>query len=333
LKKRLQRKNSDFMENIYDVIIVGAGSAGLTAAIYTCRKKLKTLVVSMDVGGQMNLTEHIENYPGYTEHTPGFPSGPNLMRIFEEQSKKFGTEFKTGKVSKITKKEKNFVIELLSGEKFECKALILAYGKVQRMLDVPGEEKFLGRGLSTCATCDAPLFKNKVVAVVGGGNSALEAAELLTKFATKVYLVHRRDAFRADEITVEKVKKTGKVEFVLNAVPKEIRGDKFVKAFVVTDVNTNQERVIDVNGVFIEIGYIIDTTIVKDLVQINQNNEVTINDKSETSCEGIFAAGDLTSVPYKQAIISAGEGAKAALSAYNYIQKIEGKPVVRSDWG
>ncbi len=317
----------------YDVIIVGAGAAGLTASIYTCRKKLRTLVISVDVGGQTNLTEHIENYPGYYSYTPGYPSGPRLMQIFSEQAASFGAERIGGKVSKITKKGKSFLIELSNGEKYECKALILTYGKVQRMLNIPGEDKFLGRGVSTCSTCDAPIFKNKIVAVVGGGNSALEAAMLLTKFAAKVYLIHRRDAFRSDEITVDRVKSTGKVEFVLNAVPKEVKGDKFVKGLVVSDVNTNQERVLDVNGVFIEIGYIIDTSIIKDIVQLNQANEVVINDRCETSCEGLFAAGDLTNVPYKQTVISAGEGAIAALSAYNYIQKMEGKPAIRSDWG
>lgn len=321
------------MEKNYDVLIVGAGAAGLTAAMYTCRKKLRTLVVSMDVGGQTNLTEHIENYPGFFISTQGFPSGPRLMQIFDEQAKHFGAERITGKVSKIVKNDKGFEITLASGESISTKAVILTYGKVQKMLGVPGEDKFLGKGVSTCATCDAPLFRNKVVAVVGGGNSALEASELLAKFATKVYLIHRRDSFRADEITVDKVKKTGKVEFVLNAVPTEVKGDKFVKAIVVADVNTNITRSIDVNGVFIEIGYIIDTTVVKDLVSLNSSSEIIINDHGETSCEGIFAAGDLTNVPYKQAIISAGAGAVAALSCYNYIQKTEGKPAIRSDWG
>ena len=317
----------------YDAIIIGAGAAGLTASIYTARKKMATLVISVDIGGQTNLTEHIENYPGYFTATPGFPSGPRLMQIFDEQAKHFGVERIGGKVSQIAKKSSGFIVELSNGERYECKVLILTYGKVQRMLGVPGEDKFLGRGVSTCATCDAPLFKNKTVAIVGGGNSALEAAELLAKFATKVYLIHRRDAFRADEITVDKVKALKNVELMLNATIADIKGEKFVSGAVVQNVNTNARRELALQGVFIEIGYIIDTALVKDLVELNENNEIVINDRCETSCEGLFAAGDLTNVPYKQTVISAGEGAIAALSAYNYLQKLEGKPAIRSDWG
>ena len=321
------------MAESYDVIIIGAGAAGLTASIYTARKKLKTLNISVDVGGQSNLTVHIENYPGYFKHTPGYPSGPKLMQLFEEQANSFGAERIGGKVVKISKSKANFVVELSNNEKYECKAVILAYGKVQRMLGIPGEDKFFGRGVSTCATCDAPLFRNKTVAIVGGGNSALEAAELLSRFSNKVYLIHRRDAFRADEITIDKVKATGKVEFVLNSVPKEVKGEKFVTGLVVTDVNTNKDSILAVQGVFIEIGYVIETTLVKDLVKLNENNEIIVNSRCETSMEGLFAAGDLTNVPYKQTVISAGEGAIAALSAYNYIQKTEGKPAIKSDWG
>jgi len=311
----------------YDVIIIGGGAAGMTAAIYTCRKKLKTLIVTIDVGGQNLLTESEENYPGYLEM-----SGPKLMQTFEQQAKKFGAEFVFGKANNVEKTEKGFRVSLANDEVYECRALILAYGKVPRTLGIPGEEKFLGRGVSTCVTCDAPIFKNKTVAVVGGGNSAMEAAELLTKFATKTYLIHRRDAFRADEVTVERVKKRKNVEFVLNSVPVEIKGNKFVSGIVVENVNTKQRRDIPVNGVFIEIGYIIDTSFVKDLVKINEANEIIVNNRCETTHPGIFAAGDVTDVPYKQTVISAGMGATAGLSAYNYIMKLEGRPGVKIDW-
>ncbi len=312
---------------MYDVIVIGGGAAGLTSAIYTCRKRLKTLLVTLDVGGQTNLTEHIENYPGYTQK-----SGPGLMKTFEEQAKGFGTEFVFGKASKLEKKEKSFLLTLTNGEKYEAKTIILAYGKVPRTLGIPGEEKYLGRGVSTCATCDVPLFKRKNVAVIGGGNSAIEAAELATKFANKIYLVHRRDVFRADEITVEKVKKSPRVEMVLFNVPAEIRGDKFLRHLIVEDVNTKERRTLDVDGVFVEIGYIIDTDFVKHLVSINKEREIIVNDVGETSCPGIFACGDVTQVPYKQTVIAAGEGAKAGLSAYAYLQRMEGKPVVKLDW-
>lgn len=321
------------MAELYDIIVLGGGAAGLTAAIYTCRKKLKTLLITVDVGGQTLLTYHIENYPGYYTDTPGYPSGPKLMQTFEEQAKLFGAELIFGKANKLEKTEKGFRISLTNGEQYECRAIILAYGKVPRSLGIPGEDKFIGRGVSTCATCDAPLMRNKITAVVGGGNSAIESAELLTKFSTKVYVIHRRDAFRADEITLEKVKANPKVEFVLNSVLTEITGDKFVKSAIVEDVNTKKKREIELNGVFVEIGYIIETDFVKEFVTLNQSNEIVVNNLKETGYPGIFAAGDLTDVPYKQTVISAGEGATAGLSAYNYLMKLEGKTGAKVDWG
>jgi thioredoxin reductase (NADPH) len=313
--------------NRYDVIIIGGGAAGMTAAIFTCRKKLRTLIVTIDVGGQNLLAENEENYPGYLDL-----SGPKLMSIFEKQAKKFGAEFVFGKVNKVEKMESSFLVGLANGESYEGRALILAYGKVPRPLGVPSEDKFMGRGISTCATCDAPLFKGKTVAVVGGGNSAIEAVELLTKFAKKVYLIHRRDAFRADEVTVEKLRSNKNVEFVLNSVPVEIKGEKFVAAVVVEDVKNKNREELKVDGVFIEIGYVVDTSFVRHLVEINENNEIVVNNACETREPGIFAAGDVTNVPYKQTVISAGMGATAGLSAYNYIMKIEGKSGAKIDW-
>ena len=321
------------MSEIYDVIVLGGGAAGLTGAIYTCRKKLKTLLITVDIGGQTLLTNHIENYPGYYTDTPGYPSGPKLMQTFEEQAKSFGAELIFGKANKLEKTDKGFRVSLTNNEQYECKAIILAYGKVPRSLGIPGEDKFFGRGVSTCATCDSPLFKNKTAAVVGGGNSAIEAAELLTKFANKVYVIHRRDAFRSDEITLDKVKSNPKVEFVLNSVPIEIKGDKFVKSIIVENVNTKEKREIESNGMFVEIGYIIETDFVKEFVTVNSSNEITVNEHCETGYPGIFAAGDLTNVPYKQTVISAGMGATAGLSAYNYLMKLEGKSGAKVDWG
>jgi thioredoxin reductase (NADPH) len=310
------------------VIVIGGGAAGMTAAIYTCRKKLKTLLITIDVGGQNLLTEHEENYPGYLDL-----SGPRLMTIFEKQAKSFGADFVFGKTSNVEKTEDGFSIGLTNDEEYTCRALILAYGKVPRSLGITGEDKFMGRGISTCATCDAPLFKNKAVAVVGGGNSALEAAELLTRFATKVYLIHRRDSFRGDEITVEKLKRHKNIEFVLNSAPVEVKGNKFVSGIVVEDVNTKHRKELLVNGMFVEIGYIVDTSFVKHLVEVNETNEIVINQSCETKCLGIFAAGDVTNVPYKQTVISAGLGATAGLSAYNYLMKLEGKTGAKLDWG
>jgi thioredoxin reductase (NADPH) len=302
----------------YDVVIVGAGAAGMTAAIYTCRKKLKTLVISADVGGQALLTDHIENYPGYEAI-----SGPDLMSKFQMQAIKFGAELITGRVTDITKKGKSFSVELSSKDKYDAKTVILASGKTPRKLGIPGEDKFMGKGVATCATCDAPLFGDKVVAVIGGGNSALEAAELLNDFAKKIYLVHRREEFRADEVTINKVKKMKKVEILTNAVPKEVNGDKFVDSLILED-----GKELKVDGVFIEIGYELDTGWLSKLVKLNKQGEIIVDGGTNTSQKGIFAAGDVSTVPYKQAVISAGEGAKAGLEVYKHIK---GEAVV-IDW-
>lgn len=706
------------MSNKFDVLVIGAGAAGLTSAVYTCRKKLRTGIITVDVGGQTNLTNHIENYPG-VDAMPG----PDLMKKFQENALSFGAEFIYGKVVSVSKNGEVFVLKLSNDEVYECKALILAFGKVARSLGVPGEEKFFGRGVSTCATClppsetiianscaksideintnnrvltengkfyhvlekmereysgdlieiktrfftepveltanhpvwkmtvkkgigknywnfkfsepewvradmlkkndlvfypvikenkdkkhilisefvediivdksgfaknkrethtakripnkiiinedftrlvgyylaegcitsrginlyfnkkevdyvndvksllsdifeieprtkiegnvcrisvfsniirelfeklfgkysynkrvphwfmmlpnnkqaelikgvwrgdgckrdkdfcivtnsrnlayqlrdlllrlnilpsiqrrrlevlkstkindrivkfkhdkyhiiiggpnlekmsfilgtkhekigktkhnckhaffkdnfvllpiryvkskyykgkvmnimvennhtyvaknfivhncDAPLFKNKTAVVIGGGNSALEAVEELSKIAKQVYLIHRRDSFKADEITVDKIKKLSNVEFILNSVAKEIKGDKVVSSIVVEEINTKQTREVSVNGVFVEIGYVVDTSMVKDLVKVNEANEIVIDSKNNTSCHGIFAAGDVTTVPYKQTVISAGEGAKAALECYRYLSGHKGKLI---DW-
>jgi len=297
----------------YDVLIVGGGAAGLTAAIYTCRKKLKTGIITIDVGGQTILTDHIENYPGID----GI-SGPELISKFQSQASKFGSELIMGAVSKIEKKGNEFIVNLSNGEKYKTKTVILSSGKTSKRLGIPGEDKFMGRGVATCATCDAPLFSGKSVAVIGGGNSAFEAAELLNSIANKVYLIHRRETFKADELTVERIKKLKKIEILLNTIPKEIKGEKFVSGLII-ERNKKLEE-IKVDGVFVEIGYILDTAWLNGFVKLSKTGEVMIDERCNTSQKGIFAAGDVSTVPYKQIVISAGEGAKAGLEAYKYIK-------------
>jgi len=299
---------------MYDVIIVGAGAAGLTAAIYTCRKKLKTLIVSIDVGGQTNLTSHIENYPG-----TGTMHGIELMRRFQDDAIGFGAELIMGKVNKVDKVENSFRVGLANDETYECKALILAYGKVPKSLGIEGEEKFMGRGVSTCVTCDAPLFKDRDVAMVGGGNSAVEGALELATFSRKVYLIHRRDNFRADEITVQKLKNYPQIEIVLNSIPLKVIGEKNIEAIEVENIVTKEKKEIKVDGVFIEIGYVVDTSFVQHLVKVNEKKEVIVDDRGNTSCPGIFAAGDITPVPFKQTVLAAGDGSKAALECYRWL--------------
>lgn len=315
-------------KNVFDVIIVGGGIAGLTAAIYCGRKLLKTLVLSIDVGGQNLLTEDEENYPGYTQK-----SGPKLMQTVYEQAISFGAEFVFGRAVKLEKmKNGMFKIFLGNDEQYVSKSVILAHGKVAKKLGISGEDKFIGRGISTCANCDAPLMRNKIVAVLGGGNSALEAAELLTKFATKVYLIHRRDSFRADEVTVEKVKKSKNIEMLLNSTVSEILGGEKFEGVVVENLNTKEKKKLKLDGLFLEIGHILDTEWVKDFVDRNQLGEIKTNKNCETKTEGIFAAGDVTDGPFKQTVAAAGEGAVAGLTTYNWLMKKQGKAAIKADW-
>ena len=300
---------------MYDTIIIGAGPAGLAAAIYTCRKKLKTLVMTVDIGGQASLTAHIENYPGIKPQ-----KGMELMEQFRQQAEGFGAEFAFGIVKELIRNEdKTFTLKVGDGTEHQAKSVILTFGKVPRMLGLPEEEKLMGRGVSTCATCDGPLFKDKTVIVVGGGNSALEAVEDLSSYAKKVYLVHRRQEFRADEVTIEKVKKNPKAELLLDSAVVELHGDKFLSGATVENVQTKERKELAVEGVFLEIGYIVDSSLVGSLVNLNGKKEIIVDSLGKTSGEGIFAAGDVTDMIYKQAIIAAGEGAKAALSAYAYL--------------
>lgn len=299
---------------MYDVIIVGAGPAGLTAALYTGRKNLKTLILTVDVGGQCNLTSQIDNYPG-VESMPGF----ELTQKMEEQVKKTGVEIVNAKVEKIEKNKDHFIVKNKNKE-FQAKTIILAIGRVPRTLDIPGEDTYLGKGVHTCTTCDAPLYNGKTVAIIGGGNSAFDGALELSRIgAEKVYLIHRRTEFRADDTTVEKARQDQKIEIVTPFSPVEIKGEKFVQSIVLKNNETEEEKEVKIDGVFIEIGSIVDTNAVKDLVEINKFNEIVVDKHCRTNLEGVFAAGDATNIKYKQCIIAAGEGAKAALEAYNYL--------------
>jgi thioredoxin-disulfide reductase len=309
---------------MHDVIIIGGGVAGLTAGLYAARKGLKTAVVSENVGGQLVLAEHIKNYPGFSG------SGYDLVAKIKEQAVGVGAEIIYGKVVKLDKAEPGFRITLSKGDALEAKAVIIACGKIPRRLGIPGEDKFMGRGVHVCSICDAPLYKDKTAAVVGGGNSAVEAALNLMKFAKKVYIITRTEKCRADDITLKALFASEKVERITNHLPVEVLGDKFVNGLVVEDVISHQKRTLEVDGVFVEVGYAVNADIVKHLVKLNENNEIIVDSKGATSCEGLFGAGDATSTTFKQAIISAGEGAKAALSAYAYLgQGAAAKP----DWG
>lgn len=298
----------------WDIIIVGAGAAGLTSALYSCRKQLRTLIISRDVGGQTNLTNHIENYPGVDPQP-----GPTLMQKFLAQAQSFGAELLQDKVVLVEKNKNGFQLTLDSGKKLDTRAVILAQGKEPRKLNIPGESTFFGKGLSTCVTCDGPLFKKKTVVVIGGGNAAVEGAIELAGLCAKVYLVHRRDTFRADEVTVKKLSTYKNLVLFINTVPIKINGQKFVTGLSVKNAKSDKTTELAVDGVFSEIGHEADVSLVQNLVKTNEQNEILVDDRCRTSCKGIFACGDITQVPYKQTVIAAGEGAKAALEAHRYL--------------
>jgi thioredoxin-disulfide reductase len=309
---------------MYDVIIIGAGPAGLTAAIFTSRRNLKTLVLSKGLSNQLLETPYIENYPGFKRI-----KGYELNKRMEEQVKELGVEIRYEEVLKIVPRDKEFIVRTTEKE-YESKSVILAFGKVPRTLNVPGEKELTGRGISYCATCDAPLFKNKTVAVVGGGNAALDATLFLSRIAKKVFLVHRREEFRGFESLVEKVKKKKNVEFVLNSVVKEFKGKEKLESILVENAKTKEIKEIRVDGTFIEIGSEVKADLVKGLVELDENNYIKINNNCETSFPGIFAAGDNTNTPFKQIVVAAGEGAKAGLAAYNYLHGIKSEIII--DW-
>lgn len=302
---------------VYDLIIIGGASAALSAAIYAARKKLNTLILTGKVGGQSLLTDSIKNYPGFKEI-----SGYDLIVKFREQAESFGAKIQEGKlVESIAKNGDNFEVKTNDGQSFEAKSIIVATGKRPRNLDVPGEKEFANKGVSYCSTCDAPLFGEKDVAVIGGGNSGLEAAMDLTKYANKIYVLEFGPKIIGDEATQEQLRETKKVEFITDAATKEIRGNKFVDSLIYEDRKSGEKKDLKIQGIFVEIGQIPSSDFTKGFLQMNPRGEIIIDLKTnQTSVEGIFAAGDVTDVLYKQCIIAAGEGAKAALSAYKYLQ-------------
>lgn len=312
-------------ENIYDFLIIGGACAGLAAGTYAGRRAMKTLLVTKDIGGQIATTPSVENYPGID-----FISGPDLALAMQEQAVKWGTEIVFDEVMKIEKRgEMDFVITG-NDNTYYGRSLLLAYGKTPRSLGVPGEKEYAGRGVSYCVTCDAPLFRGKTVAVVGGGSSAMEGALILSKVCEKVYLVHRRDEFRGEEVLLTQINETPNIEKVLSSVSEEIVGDgRLVNGLRVSNVTSKEIRELPVSGVFVEIGFMVNSSLVKDLVELDRLNQIVTNNNQETSNSGIFAAGDITDTPFKQAVISASEGTKAALQAYSYLN--HGKPV-GVDW-
>lgn len=299
------------MGKVFDLIIVGAGPAGITASVYAARKKLDFLVITKDIGGQAALSGEIENYTGYQ-----FITGPELVSKFEDHFKGFSINISENtEVLSIEKNEEIILVRTMN-ELFETKTLIISSGKRSRELGVRGETEFKNRGLSYCATCDGPLFAGKDVAVVGGGNSALDAGLQLINIASKVYLINNKSGITGDKVLKEKLEKASNAKIMNNTHVLEILGDKTVNGIIIND--SGKEETVQVKGVFVEIGLIPNSNFTE-LVNRNELGEIKVNCLNETNIPGIFAAGDVTDVPDKQIIIAAGEGAKAALSAFRYI--------------
>lgn len=306
----------------YDLIVIGGGPAGITAGIYAARQRLNTLLITKDFGGQLaRKAIAIENYPGFE----GI-SGLELIQNFEKHLRKQKIDIERDEVGNVKKIGDKFFITTESKNKFESKAVIVTSGADPRPLEVPGEKKFIGRGLSYCSVCDGPLFADKTVAVIGGGNSGFEAAIFLSKIAKKIYILEAGFEVKADQINQEIVKKTGRAEIITSAFLKKIKGKEFVNSIIYQDRKTGKEKTLSVEGVFVEIGSQPATAFVKDLVDFNERDEIKVEfETCQTKTPGLFAAGDVNIGRYKQIVTAAGEGAKAALAAHEYLQKLKVK--------
>jgi len=299
----------------YDMIIVGGGPAGLTAAVYAARKMLNVLLLTQNIGGQALYSLDVENYMGYQ-----FISGQDLMIRFQTQVEQYHVETIFAAVKAVNKTQDAFVAQTETGGEYLAKTIIVTTGKKSRTLNAKGVERLVGRGVSYCATCDAPLFADTDVAVLGGGNSALTAAYELMSIARKVYLVNR-SPLRADEVYLEKIRDAANVEQLVGYELAEVQGDDAVNAVVLRNVSDSSSITLPVAGIFIEIGLIPNSDVVRDLVALNEIGEITVSSDCSTNVPGLYAAGDVTNVPEKQIIVAAGEGAKAAISAYKYLLK------------
>ncbi|HHT9120546.1 MAG TPA: NAD(P)/FAD-dependent oxidoreductase [Candidatus Hypogeohydataceae bacterium YC41] len=306
------------MQPVHELMILGCGPAGMTAAIYAARKRIDVVIISDDVGGQVSTTFGIENYPGFQ-----YVTGPELVDKFRAQMNQFEIEQHLGeKVVKLNKQEGYFVAQTISGKEYAAKACIITTGAKPKQLGVPGEDKYRGKGVSYCATCDAPLFADATVAVVGGGNSALSSSFELSRIASKIYLISRRE-WRADEAPlIENVKAARNIEKIIGYVVEAIAGEEMVKGITIKTFPKGDEyKSLTVDGVFVEIGLLPNSDFARGLVQMNERGEILVDCDTWTGVPGLFAAGDVTTVKDKQIVIASGQGAVAVMSAFEYLLK------------
>ena len=304
------------ISEVYDLIIIGGGPAGMAAGIYSSRKKMKTFIISKDLQGQMKWATHVENYPG-TKNI----SGLDLVKDFEEHLREYDAEIVLNEVIQIKKENKMFEVIDKDGNRHLGLSVVIASGANPRTIDVKGEKEYLGKGVAYCTTCDAPFFKDKIVAVIGGGNSGFQAAEELLKYASKIYLLERNDELRADQYVIDQLK--DKIDIITSAEIKSIEGNNFVEKIIYEDKKSKKMHSINLSGVFILSGTQPATTFIDELVDFDDRKKIVIDLNNKTKTEGLFSAGDYSNIPYNQIIIAAGEGAKAALSAYDYLREIQ----------
>jgi thioredoxin reductase (NADPH) len=314
--------------NHYKVIIMGSGPAGLTAALYSARANLNPLVIEgFEAGGQLMLTSDVENYPGFTDGI----LGPDLMDIFRKQAERFGTTFITDDVTEVDFSKQPFAVKV-GADTYFADAVIAATGANPKMLQLPNEKRLLGRGVSTCATCDGAFFKEKDLVVVGGGDSAMEEALFLTRFATNVKVVHRRDHLRASKIMQDRAFENDRIDFVWDSVVTDVLGDDSVTGVAVSNVNSGEKSELPVSGLFVAIGHTPNTALFKGKLEMDEQDYLVVGDKltndydpgspfaTRTSVEGVFGAGDLVDQVYRQAVTAAGMGCMAAMDAERWLE-------------
>ena len=307
------------MSETYDVVIVGSGPAGYTAALYAARANLDVLVFQgFEVGGQLMLTSDVENYPGYRDGV----MGPDMMDDFEAQAARFGAKMRPENVERVDFSDRPFKLWAEGeNEPVLARAVVIATGAKAKWLGLPGEERLMGRGVSGCATCDGFFFKDKRVAVVGGGDTAMEEALFLTKFAAEVLLIHRRDQFRASKIMLDRARKNPKVTFITDTVIQDVLGEEAVEGIRIKNLKTGEEREVEVDGFFAAIGHAPATGIFEYQVEMDDGGYILQKENTMTSVPGVFAAGDVSDKRYRQAVTAAGDGCRAAIDAERWLEE------------